>query len=76
MAAELTGVMGHDVEGDKLAAERGRRMILMPHHGFVVRAEMSYNVITKYTLVTLLFINSHDLRFLRFFNSIQRQVDE
>lgn len=62
MAAELTGVMGHNAEGDKLAAERERRkMILMPCSKSVVSAEMSYRVITKYTLVTLLFINSQDL---------------
>lgn len=64
MAAELTGVMGHDVEGDKLAADRGRRMTLKSRHGLVVSTEMTYNVITKDAAVTLLFINMRDPRLL------------
>lgn len=72
-AAELTGVMGHDVEGDKLAAERERRMVPMACGRFVVSTEMSYTVISERSLVTLFFVNSHDLSFLSFFNSIQLQ---
>lgn len=47
-AAELTGVMGQDAEGDELAAEgKRRRGILMSCKGPVVTVRMSYSVITK-----------------------------
>lgn len=47
-AAELTGVMGQDAEGDKLAAEGTRRRgILVSCSGLAVAVRMSYGVITK-----------------------------
>lgn len=47
-AAELTGVMGQDAEGDKLAAEgKRRRGTPVSRRGFVVTVRMSYSVITE-----------------------------
>ena len=73
IAAELTGVMGQDADGDELAAEERRWK--GDEEGYCCHVRMSNSVITEFgdssssTVRTWRFINI-------FFNSIQLQTGQ